>query len=402
MPRIGTISTDHADRVRDAGGEPVLLALPATPPEYGVALVREWVADATAASCVTEDLDALLLDAASPEELAGLLLGALRLNLPAVAVRRATSVSVALAALGLAPLEEDPAEVVVEVARSHGPDPAQLTGTFAFANALRAGLSAGAGPELLVHLSALAREAGATGFSQMLRVLTPESPVVAGPGSPWFRKYGAAGLLAYLGDALHSVPTVAGQLKSFLPDPPPDPGGRETRMVFVQGRASGTEAVCRVSGEVPEISGECRVFYSEEDATQAVVEDDLSSSLLVVGGYGPQGGPGLSRLDRLGDALEEAGLAGSVTVLTDGLAPEGAGPWVSLASPEAAADGVIGRLRDGDTLKINLDEGRIRTRVTAEEFELRTPYEVSMASGYGYEARYVRLALPALEGAGFG
>lgn len=173
-------------------------------------------------------------------------------------------------------------------------------------------------------------------------------------------------------------------------------------MVFVRGRASGTEAVCRVSGKVSEISGECRVFYSEEDAAQAVVEDGLCSSLLVVGGYGPRGGPGLTRLDHLGDALEEAGISESATVLTDGLAPEGAGPWISLASPEAAADGVIGRLRDGDILKIDLGEGRIRTRVSAQEFELRAAYEGSSPSGYGYEARYVRLALPALEGAGFG
>ncbi len=332
----------------------------------------------------------------------GQLLAALRLNLPAVAVRRDTSTSVALVALGVAPLEEDSAEVVLDVVRSNGPGPTQLAGTFALANALRAGLSVGAGPELLVHLAALAREASATGFSQMLRVLTPESPSVAGLDSPWFGEHGTAGLLAYLGDALHSVPTVTGQLKSSLPEPPPDPDKMGHRMVFARGRASGAEAVCRVSSDTSEIVGECRVFYSEEDAVRAVSKEDLSSSLVVVGGYGPRGAPGLRRLDRLGEALEEAGIAESAAVLTDGLAPEGDGPRISLFSPEAAADGVIGLLRDGDVLKIDLEEVRLRTRVSARELGDREPYSGMMPSGYGYAARYTRSALAGLEGAGFG
>lgn len=393
------------DRVREAGGQPVPLRLIPTPPEYGVALAREWVADVAAASAssgAVGGLDALLLDASQPEELIGLLLAALRLNLPAVAVRRDNSVSVAFVALGVAPLEGDPAEVVLDVARSNGLGPTQLAGTFALANALRAGLSVGAGPELLVHLAALSREASATGFSQMLRVLTPESPVVAGLNSEWFREYGAAGVLAHLGDALHSVPAVTGRLKSSLPEPPPDPGERGARIVFARGRASGTEAVCRVAGDVSEISGECRVFGSEEDAVRAVSKENLSSSFIVVGGYGPRGGPGLRRLDRLGEALEEAGITDSVTVMTDGLAPDGVGAGISLVTPEAVEDGVIGRLRDGDILKIDLDEERIRTRISAQELELREPYNGMIPSGHGYAARYARSALPGLEGAGFG
>jgi dihydroxy-acid dehydratase len=360
------------------------------------------LADVVAASGAVEDLDALLLDADRPEELIGLLLAALRLNLPAVAVRRNTTISVALVALGVVPIEGDPAGVVVDVARSHGPGPTQLAGTFALANALRAGLSVGAGPELLVHLAALAQEASATGFSQMLRVLTPESPVVAGLDSPWFGEHGTAGLLAHLGDALHSVPTVTGQLKSSLPEPPPGPDEKGARMVFARGRTSGAEAVCKVSGDVSEVMGECRVFDSEEDAVRAVSKEDLSSSLIVVVGYGPQGAPGLRRLDRLGEAMKEAGIVESAAVLTDGLAPDGDGPRISLFSPEAATGGVIGLLRDGDVLKIDLEEGRIRTRVSMQELGDRKPYSGMIRSGRGYAARYARSALSGLEGAGFG
>jgi dihydroxy-acid dehydratase len=160
--------------------------------------------------------------------------------------------------------------------------------------------------------------------------------------------------------------------------------------------------VCRVAGDVSEISGECRVFGSEEDAVRAVSKENLSSSFIVVGGYGPRGGPGLRRLDRLGEALEEAGITDSVTVMTDGLAPDGVGAGISLVTPEAVEDGVIGRLRDGDILKIDLDEERIRTRISAQELELREPYNGMIPSGHGYAARYARSALPGLEGAGFG
>ena len=126
------------------------------------------------------------------------------------------------------------------------------------------------------------------------------------------------------------------------------------------------------------------------------------SDLLVVAGCGPRGGPGLLRLDRLRDALDEAELSGIVPVLTDGLPPEGvSGAWASLATPEAAASGVIGRLQSGDLLRLNLTEGLIRTGVAAEEIQEREPFVVPVLSGSGYAARYARVALPALEGAGF-
>src|SRR5829696_7492708 len=88
-PRIGVPTANVLglpDRVREAGGEPVPLTLPARHPKGGVAMVREWVADTLQISCVREHLDALLLGTAEPPgDLAGLLIAALRLNLPTVA-----------------------------------------------------------------------------------------------------------------------------------------------------------------------------------------------------------------------------------------------------------------------------------------------------------------------------
>jgi dihydroxy-acid dehydratase len=396
---------EHVDSILEAGGEPVVLGLPTERPVGGVALYREWVADWTEAFCSTNKLDALLLSATEPAELAGLLLAALRLDLPTVTVPTNSPFTVALAALGFVSLDEDPARVVVELARTGRPRPRELVEGFSLANALRAGLTLGSGPELLVHLAAIARETGVAGFSQMIRVLTPESPKVADPGSSWFEAHGTAGLFAYLGDVLHDTGTVTARLKESLPPAPAAPEESDgSRLVFVRGRASGTEILCRVDEGVVEVSGSCRFYPSERAAVRAVHDTAVyPADLLVVGGCGPRGGPGLLKLDRLGSTLVETGLAGVVPVLTDGLPPEGVvGVWASLAAPEAAAGGVIGRLRHGDSLRLDLAEGLIRTGVKAEELSGREPFASSIPPGFGYANRYSRTALPALEGAGFG
>lgn len=406
VPRVGVLTdatAEYADLVRVAGGEPVSLGLPGVCPAGGVALHREWHADWAQISSSDKDLDALFVSATAPEKLAGLLVAALRLDLPAVlASPLEDPFAVALAALGFASPIRNAGEVVVEVGRTGGPRPRDLVEGFSLANALRAGLSLGAGPELLVHLCAIAREAGTVGFTQMIRVLAPESTTITTPCSFWFGAHGAAGLFAYLAAALHDTPTVAGRLKEALPPAPPTPEGASSRLVFVRGRASGTEAICWMDeAGVVEVSGSCRFCASEESAVRAVEDGTVEpSELLVVGGCGPRGGPGLLRLDVLGRTLGEAGLA--VSVLTDGLPPEGVrGTWASLATPEAVLGGVIGRLRDGDHLRLDLAEGVIRTGVKADEFGRREYFATSGASSFAYAARYARAALPALEGAGF-
>jgi dihydroxy-acid dehydratase len=390
----------YVGSILEAGAEPMVLGLPIDLPTGGVALRREWVADWAEVYCSSNELDALLLDAAEPAELAGLLIAALRMDLPAVVVPAEDSFSVALAALGFVPLDGDAAAIAVELARTGRPRPSELVEGFSLANALRAGLASGAGPELLVHLAAIAREAGVVGFPQMIRVLTPESPEVA--GSSAFETYGTAGLFAHLGDALHDTRTVTGRLKENVPSAPSTPKAAGSRLVFVWGRASGTEIVCRADEGTTEISGDCRFCSSEEVAVRTVESGAIDpSNLLVVVGCGPHGGPGLLRLDRLGAALCEANL--TLPVLTDGLPPENAaGAWASLATPEAAMGGVVGRLRDGDALRLDLIECLIRTGARAAEIHRREPAVRPDSSGFRYAARYARVALPPLEGAGFG
>lgn len=402
MPRIGVFTEAHADRVRDAGGEPLQVRLPKAYPEGGVALVREWIADIAEVSIGDEDLDALLIDADSPAPLIGLFLAALRLDLPTVVGRRDDAHAAALTALGAAPYSGDVAGTAVEISDS-GPSLGELVGNFSVANALRTGLSMGGGPELMVHLSAVAREGEVSGFSQMLRVLTPETPEVARPDSPWFQEQGLGRLLAHLDEDLHDVPTVTGWLKDSIPAAPPAPE-ESYKMVFVKGRASGTETICRVPVKTEEVAGDCRIFSSDEEAAQAVRENEVEpGSLIVVEGCGPRGGPGLLKLEALGQALEETGLAESVPVLTDGLPPDSSlGVWASLMVPEAETKGMIGRLRDGDRLRMDLQEGRIRAGIKPTEMRSREPYQAEDNRDAGYVGRYARTARRAFDGAGFG
>lgn len=395
--------SDHPDAVSAAGAEPAPLRLPLARPPGGVALAREWVADATEVSCADANPDSLLLASESPEELFGMLIAATRLDLPTVcAPPPGTPLSATLTALGFAPISGDAAGVTKELASSGGPRPSGLLDTFSLSNALRAAVAAGGGPELFVHLSALAREAGVVGFPQMVRVLAPETPA---SDPAWTRENGAPFLLASLGDGLHDVPTVTGRLREGLPPAPVAPDEHH-RLVFVRARASGAEVICRVPAGAPDVAGGCRVFGSETAAVRAVRAGEVSDgTVLVVNGCGPRGGAGLLRLDALGAALREAGL--HAPVVTDGLAPADAvGTWACMFTPEAAMGGVIGRLRDGDPLRLDLEGGHVRAGIGAGELRAREPFEAAGRDGAGYAPRYAiryaRSALPGLEGAGFG
>lgn len=404
-PRIGVLSNDPdlPERIGEAGGEAVLVSMPEFHGEWGVALAREWISDRMEIELPFLGLDALAFDADSPEELAGVVVAAIRLGLPAICLSPPeTPFSVAVAAMGLSPLGEEPVEAAVRLARDRKPDAKTLADNFALANALRAGLTVGGGPEVMVHLAAIAKEAGVVGFDQMLRVLASETPVATSAYSEWFENHGLPGVLHLLGDGLHDTRTVSGTLKSHALDAGSGPSDERFKLSFVKARTSGAEAVCLAPEGISEVEGECRVFDSEADAVEAVAGGEVEeAAILVVRGCGPRGCPGLSRLDELAHAIEEAGLEG-VSVLTDGLAPEEApGVWISLFSPEAASRGIVGRLEDGDFLRFDLEEGRILTSVGARDFAKRKRFKPETPETSAYAARYAKGVVAALEGASF-
>ena len=213
------------------------------------------------------------------------------------------------------------------------------------------------------------------------------------------QEHGVPGLLSSLGDTLHDIPTVAGNLKENLPSasPPPD---EHARLVFVRARASGAEAVCRVRRGMTEVAGECRFFGSEEEAVAGVCQGEV--------GEGDDARRGWLRAARRAGAAPARRVSGGlctrpteVPVLTDGLAPEmlrEPGSRSSRRRPRrAASSAAAGRRRP----RIDLTEGRIRTG--------SGPDEIRRQGAPRFPTAPVRLRRPlrphcppALEGAGFG
>lgn len=424
MARIGVLvaaaeaaasAPSYPDRLREAGAEPVPISIPEIP-HAGVALRREWTADAVEMLAAGKDLDGLLLAAAEPERLAGLVQAALRLGLPAVVCGEGAAMSAAVAALGFSPASSgtdagtdagtEAAGVAVEVCSSGGPLPGELVDSFTLANALRVGCSLGGGPEVLVHLAAIGREAGASGFDQMLRVLAPETKTVARPDSDWYRRHGLRGLLAHLGEAIHSSTTVAGELTEDLPESVPEPPHPvSTGLSFMSDDYGAVEVLGWGSDTGRQYaSGMARVFVGEAAAVKGV-EDGVvrQREVLVVGGCGPRVAPGILRLSALARALSNSELAGRVAVFTDGLAPADApGVWASLARSGPGFGGLPGRIRDGDRLYLGIKDEVVRLGAPVSELREREPEIEGFKGTSGYRARYARSALPGVEGGGFG
>ncbi|MGI8650644.1 MAG: dihydroxy-acid dehydratase [Rubrobacter sp.] len=426
--KVAVVSPDAAGLAKSVAApdlETTTFGVPFYSGGWGVALVREWVADRLEMDLLAEAPDALVFEAETPAELAGIIIAAVRLNLPAACVVPPKGVFTAtIAALGFTPLDDGVglSELVRGAVEEKGLRARRLVDSFSLANALRVALSLGSGSETFVHLAAIGREADVVGFPRMARVLTPETPAVTRPGSGWYAENGLPGILDHLGDALRDVKTISGTLKSYVVEASERPG-EEYSHDFVTARTSGSEVLCRVPVGVEEISGRCRVFDSEAAAIeglQKVLEAPENSDnseesadagdheedpvVFVVRGYGPSAVPGLAVLDELARSIESLGLSDRVSVLTDGLAPDGApGSWASMFSPEAASGGVIGRLTNDDLLKIDLAEGRILTSVTTEDISLRRTFRKTPQKSLSvYAKRYAKNNLTAIEGATFG
>lgn len=407
--------TDLAKSVAAPGIETVAVGVPFRPDGWGVALAREWVADRLEMELLADTPEAIVFEAGAPAEIAGIITAAVRLNVLAVCVAPPDDVfTAAVAALGFTPLDEtaDIPEIVLGGVGERGLRARRMVDSFSLANALRVALVLGGGSETLVHLAAIGREAEVVGFPRMSRVLAPETPSVTNPGSAWYRENALPGVLHHLGDSLRDARTVSGTLRSHAREPEEEPGDEAFSCDFVKARTSGAEVICRVPVGTEEISGRCRVFDSEKTAIEGlakVSEENLENPqedplVFVVRGCGPGGDPGMRVLGELANSIATLGLTERVSVLTDGLVPDGAsGSWASMFSPEAAAGGVIGRLINDDLLKVNLAEGRILTSVTGEDLSFRRSFRKSSQKSLpAYAKRYAKNNLPAIEGASFG
>ena len=145
-------------------------------------------------------------------------------------------------------------------------------------------------------------------------------------------------------------------------------------LVVLRGNLAPEGAVAKVSGlKKTAITGPARVFDSEEEATRAVLNDEIKAGDVVVIRYeGPKGGPGMREMLAITAIVVGKGLGESVGLITDGRFSGGThGIVVGHISPEAQAGGPIALIRDGDSLTIDSDRRELSIALSEKELDAR-------------------------------
>jgi dihydroxy-acid dehydratase len=297
----------------------------------------------------------------------------------------------------------------------------------AFENAIAVATALGGSTNSVLHLLAIAREAGVDLTLEDFERVGQRTPHLADlkPGGRYFmadldraggvprlmKELLSAGLLH--GDCLTVTGhTVAENLAAYaLPDesqdvvrPVSDPIEARGSLTILRGNLAPDGAVIKVSGHTREVfRGPARVFDGEEAAFQAVLRGEIQPGDVVVIRYeGPRGGPGMREMLQVTSAI--VGRMGNATVglVTDGrFSGATHGPMVGHVAPEAAVGGPIAWVQAGDMIVIDPVEGRLSVEVSDAEWQRRREAWTAPEPNYrhGALAKYARLFGSASEGA---
>ena len=178
-------------------------------------------------------------------------------------------------------------------------------------------------------------------------------------------------------------------------------------LAVLKGNLAKEGAVVKKSAVDPKMyrhSGPARVFDSEEDAMAAISGNKIRPGDVVVIRYeGPKGGPGMREMLSPTSSIVGAGLGDTVALITDGrFSGATRGAAIGHVCPEAAAGGVIGIVREGDIIDIDIEKGEINLRLPDKEIEARLAAFVPKEKpAEGYLKRYRALVTSASDGAVF-
>jgi dihydroxy-acid dehydratase len=152
-------------------------------------------------------------------------------------------------------------------------------------------------------------------------------------------------------------------------------------------------------------SGPARIFNSEEDVFEAIMDAKINKGEVIVVRYeGPKGGPGMREMLSPTSALAGMGMDKAVALITDGrFSGASHGAAIGHVSPEAAAKGPIAALREGDMIEIDIPHKTLNVQLTDEEIRQRLDAlpEFEPKIKTGYLARYAQLVSSADKGAVF-
>ena len=297
----------------------------------------------------------------------------------------------------------------------------------AFHNAETVDMALGCSTNTMLHLPAIAHEAGITidlNMSNEISARTPNLCHLAPAGDTFMEDLEQAGgvsaVMKELADAglLDTTPmTVTGKtvgeniqhavnLDENIIRPLSRPYSPTGGIAVLFGNLAPDGCVVKqsaVSESMMVHEGPARVFDSEDDAIAAIYEKKIIPGDVVVIRYeGPRGGPGMREMLNPTSAIVGMGLGESVALITDGrFSGATRGASIGHVSPEAAAGGNIALVEEGDIISINIPEHKIQLNVSDEELESRRSKWVCPEPKIktGYLARYARMVSSADKGA---
>ncbi len=307
-----------------------------------------------------------------------------------------------------------------------GPTPRRILTRGAFENAIASIVATGGSTNGVLHLLALAREAGVTLSIGDFDRVSRRTPIWADM-KPWGRftapdmhRAGGirlvakrlldAGLLRKkaltvtgrtIGEEAALARETSGQkVVCPLASPLKKSGG----LAILRGNLAPEGCVLKVAGEQKLLfRGPARVFDCEEDAFAAVKARRIRKGDVVVIRYeGPKGGPGMREMLAVTGAMVGEGLGSSVALLTDGrFSGATHGLMAGHVAPEAAVGGPIAAVKNGDLITVDVKKRRLNVDLTAAELKIRLKKWKAPAPKYktGVMARYARLVGSASEGA---
>jgi dihydroxy-acid dehydratase len=294
-----------------------------------------------------------------------------------------------------------------------------------FENAMRVGMAVGGSTNMVLHMIAIAHEAGITLSLEDWDKLSRTTPTLVklAPSGPWgVTDLDAAGgvpaVMKALSTRMHpNVLTVSGQTIAQVIDqaasknsgvihPEDDPVGNEGSIFVLKGSLAPEGALVKASG-VDKDMWKCtllaRVFENEEDAITAIRGGSINKgSCVIIRNEGTKGGPGMREMLGATSALMGAGLGDSCALVTDGrFSGATHGPSIGYVTPEAARGGAIAIVKDNDCIIIDLAARQLDLDVSTAEIKKRwddyVPPEPTVTRGY--LKFYAEHVAPASQGA---
>ena len=296
----------------------------------------------------------------------------------------------------------------------------------AFLNAIAGVAATGGSTNAVLHLLAMANEAGVDLTLEDFQSVSERTPLFVDlkPGGHYVAvdvdKAGGIPVIAqrlvegkyvdgsaqtvtghtFAEEAAKAVETPGQQVIHPLNKPIKPTGG----IAILRGTLAPEGCVIKLSGHKRrKHTGPARVFNREEDAMDAVTHRGIKPNDVIVIRYeGPRGGPGMREMLGVTGAIQGAGLGDTVALMTDGrFSGATHGFMIAHIAPEAVAGGPIAAVEEGDTIDIDVDAGTLNLEVPAEEIARRLKNWKAPAPRYtsGVFGKYIALVGSASEGA---